>query len=214
MILTSIEKWYDDIRLEVPGAPNPLIKKRIVLAAQEICKRTMLSQDTLDPVDIEAGEAVYQLETISSCLKIWRVLWVKTPERILTQAVRRNLIAKGQDWEKDTGEAAVSFVNLTASKIQLLPAPTKAISDGFTAYVAFIPDPRTSRLDDRLFTYYKEAVTTGALSKLLRIKNTPWYDRIAAREREAEFQVELSKISANTSKEESVADLSVAMRPF
>jgi len=214
MNLMGVDKWYDDILLEVPGAPKPLVKHRIIMATAEVCKRTMISNATLDPVEIEDGVSIYRLETPSSCLRIWRVLWVKSQGRILTQAARRNLISENKDWEQDTGEAAYSFINIDASTIQLIPGPTKAIEDGFTAHVAFVPDPRTPRIDDRFFYYYKEAIVAGTLAKLLRIKNMAWYDRAAATDREIEFQVEISKINANTNKDESVADLKVALRKF
>ena len=214
MQLTTLDKWYDDVRLEVSGAPNPLIDQRLRLSAIEVCKRTLISQEEIDPVDIELGVADYRLEPLNTCLKIWRVLWIRTPDRVLKSATRRTLASEGRDWTRDTGEAPLSWVNLAADQIQLIPKPSKAIIDGFTPYVAFVPSATTKKLDTRLFTFYKEVVLAGTVSKLLRITGTDWFDKDAANHRELEFQAEISKILANNFKDESVADLHVAMRPF
>jgi hypothetical protein len=215
MNLTNISEWYDDIRLEVPSAPNPLIQNRVRLAAIEVCKRTMVSRETLDLVDIETGVNQYKLEPPSSCLKIWRVLWMKHASvRLLNPIARHNMVSMGFDWENATGEAATDWIQIKNDVVQLWPSPTKDIDEGLQAHVAFIPDPRSPKLDDRLYCYYKEAVIAGTLSKLLSMSGTDWYDRNAASFREREFQVEISKMVANTKKDESVADLTVAMRPF
>lgn len=214
MLLKAIEEWYDDIRLEVPGAPNPIIQSRIRLAAIETCKRTMVSHETLDPIDIEADVAKYKIEPPSSCLRIWRVLWLKTPYQMLTPLATRNLESAKQDWDKPEADAPTEWVQVTNEVVQLIPRPRKALDEGLIAHVAFIPDPRTPKLDDRLYFYYKEAIIAGTLSKLLRMSGTTWYDPKAANEREREFQVELTRILSNASKDDGVADLTVTMRPF
>ena len=216
MNYVDISEWFDSIRVEAPAAPNPLITDKIRLASMEVCKRTMVSRETLDLIDIEAGVKQYIIEPPSSCLKIWRVLWMKTINGVspLTPVSRHNLISMGVDWERATGEAATDWVQIKNDIVQLWPAPTIDLDEELEAHVAFIPDPRTPRLDDRLYFYYKEAIVAGALSKLLSMSGTEWYDQKAALIRGREFQVEISKILANTQKDESVADLQVAMRPF
>ena len=216
MNLIDITEWYNDIRVEAPAAPNPLIADKVRLAAIEVCKRTMVSRETLDLIDIEAGVKQYKIEPPSSCLRIWRVLWMKTVNGTspLHPVSRHNLISQGVDWERATGEAATDWVQIKNDIVQLWPAPTKDLDEELEAHVAFIPDPRTPKIDDRLYFYYKEAVIAGALAKLLIMSGTEWFDRQSAIDREREFQAEISKILANTQKDESVADLNVAMRPF
>ena len=215
MILRDINLWYDDIRLECPSAPNPLIQNKVRQAAIEVCKRTMVSRETLDLIDIEDGVKKYKLEPPSSCLKIWRVLWMKHASvRLLNPIARHGMVSMGFDWENATGEAATDWIQITNDVVQLWPAPTKNLDEGLEAHVAFIPDPQSPKLDERLYFYYKEAIVAGTLSKLLNMSGTDWYDRNSAMFREKEFQVEISKILANTKKDESVADLTVAMRPF
>lgn len=216
MNLTNITEWYNDIRVEAPAAPNPLIADKIRLAATEVCKRTMVSRETLDLIDIEAGVKQYKIEPPSSCLRIWRVLWMKTMHGTspLTPASRHNMISGGFDWERATGEAATNWIQIKNDIVQLWPAPTKDLSEELEAHVAFIPDPRTPKLDERLYVYYKEAIVAGALAKLLCMPGTEWFNRESAMFREREFQAEISKITANTQKDEGVADLNVAMRPF
>lgn len=216
MNLTNITEWYNDIRIEAPAAPNPLIADKVRLAAIEVCKRTMVSRETLDLIDIEAGVKQYKIEPPSSCLKIWRVLWIHTITGVspLHPSSRTNLASRGLDWERATGEAATDWIQIKNDIIQLWPAPTLNLDEELQAHVAFIPDPRTPKLDDRLYFYYKEAIVAGALAKLLGMSGTEWFDRQSALIREKEFQVEISKITANTQKDEGVADLNVTMRPF
>lgn len=216
MDFRDITLWYDDVRVEAPAAPNPLIADKVRLAAIEVCKRTMVSRETLDLIDIEAGVKQYKLEPPSSCLRIWRVLWMRTVSGVapLHPSARHNLVSHGLDWERATGEAATDWIQIKNDIVQLWPAPTIDLDEELEAHVAFVPDPRTPKLDDRLYFYYKEVIVAGALSKLLGMSGTEWYDPRAAMIREREFQVEISKILANTQKDESVADLQVAMRPF
>ena len=216
MNLTDITEWYNDIRVETPAAPNPLIADKVRLAAIEVCKRTMVSRETLDLIDIEAGVSQYKIEPPSSCLKIWRVLWIhtKSNQSPLNPLSRHNMNSFRFDWERSTADSATDWIQIKNDIIQLWPTPTIDIDEELEAHVAFIPDPRTPKLDDRLYCYYKEAVMAGALAKLLSMSGSEWYDGNAALIREREFQAEISKILANTKKDESVADLQVAMRPF
>ena len=126
MNYVDISEWCDSIRVEAPAAPNPLITDKIRLASMEVCKRTMVSRETLDLIDIEAGVKQYIIEPPSSCLKIWRVLWMKTINGVspLTPVSRHNLISMGVDWERATGEAATDWVQIKNDIVQLWPAPT------------------------------------------------------------------------------------------
>jgi hypothetical protein len=216
MNFTNIPEWFNDVRVEAPAAPNPLIADKVRLAAIEVCKRTMVSRETLDLIDIEAGVKQYKIEPPSSCLRIWRVLWVKTMTGVspLHPSSRHNLASQGIEWERNTANAATDWFQIKNDIIQLWPAPTLDLDEELQAHVAFIPDPRTPKLDDRLYFYYKEAIVAGALAKLLCMSGTEWFDRQSALIREKEFQAEISKITANTQKDEGVADLNVAMRPF
>ena len=169
MNLIDITEWYNDIRIEAPAAPNPMIADKVRLAAIEVCKRTMVSRETLDLIDIEAGVKQYKIEPPSSCLKIWRVLWMKTMNGTspLRPQARHNLISLGYDWERQAADAATDWIQIKNDIVQLWPAPAKDLDEELQAHVAFIPDPRTPKLDDRLYFYYKEAIVAGALAKLL-----------------------------------------------
>lgn len=214
MKLSHINQWYDDIRLEVPGAPNPLIRDRVLLAAIEVCKRTLVSNETLDPIDIIANENTYELCPPNNCLKIWRVMWMKTINHMLIPNARQQLVSRGADWGIRESETPTAWIQITNSTVQLYPKPTMEDTDGLTAHCAFIPAPKTDMIDDRLWCYSREAILAGAVSKILRIAGAPWFNLAAANQREREFQVELNKIKANTYKDESVADLSVAAMRF
>jgi len=215
MQLESISNLFNDVRLEVPGAPNPLIQDRARYALTEFCKRTLISNETLQTYDIEAGEPLIYIHPPNSCVNIWRVMWVKTSQRFLHIYDRQQLASHGSDWDKSEDEWPSIIVPHSQNNIfQLYPKPTVDKDDELTVHCAFIPHPQTTKMDSVVYQFYREAIVKGAVAKLQKMAGTKWYNPEAGMMNEHEFQVELSKAKANQNKDNSIADVSVMMAPF
>jgi hypothetical protein len=215
MNLVSISKLYDDIRLEVPGAPNPLIQDRVRWAATEFCKRTLISNESIDCIDIDAGEPLVQIDPPNACVNIWRIMWLKGPNGFLPVADRQQMSSVGNDWDQGEAEWPTMYIPHRQNNIiQLVPKPDTSHSDALIAHCAFIPHPETSKIDSVLYQFYREGIVRGAIAKLLGMAGAGWYNPTAAATAEYEFQVEISRAKANQGKDNSLADMTVSMSPF
>jgi hypothetical protein len=215
MRLESISNLFNDIRLECPGAPDPLILARARMAITEFCKRSLISNETLSLHDIEAAEPLVQLCPPNSCVNIWRVMWVKSTVRFLPVEDRQQLSDYGSDWEKHEDEYPSSYMMHRQNDIiRLYPTPTIDIADELTIHCAFVPHPDTTKMDKVLYDFYREGIVQGAVAKLQRMPGTNWYNPDSAAWNERQFNIELLRAKANQNKDNSLADLTVMQRPF
>lgn len=215
MRLESISNLFNDIALECPGAPNPLMLSRARMAITEACKRSLISNATLETHDIEAGDPLVLLSPPNSCVNIWRVMWVKTTQHFLPVQERQQLSDWDADWEKNEDEWPQSYLMYRQNDmIQLYPTPTVDKNDALTVHCAFIPHPDTTKMDKILYDNYREMIVQGAVAKLQRMPGTAWHNPQAAAWNEREFQAEISKARANQGKDNSLADMAVMQNPL
>ena len=59
----SVDQWFSDVVPVAQLCPNPIIRREIVNACRDLCDRTMLWVTKLDPINVVANTAEYQLST-------------------------------------------------------------------------------------------------------------------------------------------------------
>jgi hypothetical protein len=215
MNLISIDDFLDDVMPELPGCTEFLAIDKLRFAAIEFCRKTLVSQETVDELDLDAGEPELTIPTPNSSVRVYKIMWIKSPHRTLVAAPKQPLTDRSRNWDT-IGEAdwPISYVRLTNDTVQLIPPPLVDKSAVITAHVACIPTKSASRLDEVLIDEYREAIAAGALSRLLNMAKEPWFDREAAKRNAFDFASEISNARATVNKDGLMADTRVQFNKF
>jgi hypothetical protein len=215
MDLISIEDFLDDVMPELPGCTEFIAMDKIRLSAIEFCRLTQVSQEAMTELDLEEGEPYVDIPTPNNSVKVYRVMWVRIPHRTLTAYRRQALVNRGANWdETGSGEWPTSFIQEKKGQIRVIPTPDRDQSESVTANVAFIPTRSATKLDAILLDDYRDAIASGALYRLLRMKKEDWYDPDSATLHMKSFASDISNARASVNKDQLMADTRVQNHAF
>lgn len=217
MRFVEINEFFQDVLPEIRGCSNFVLRDKIRLAAIEFCRRTLVSQETVEDIDIEAGEALVPIPAPSRHVINHRAVWVKTSKDFLTEYNRKHLAAKGQSWAGDpwnTPKEWPSGFFMRDGDIQLIPAPTVNKPGELIVHMAYLPSRDATSLDELLINDYREAIKYGALARLKMMQGEPWYDPESAGINDREFQVVISQARVDEEKGRGQAETFVQMHPL
>ena len=214
MDFVSIDDFLPDILPEVVGCSKYTAQDAVRLAVIEFCKTTGVSVETTEEIDLTADEDVLTLPTPSGQVESWQVLWMTTDEGTVWPMDRRTLAERNLIWRGKSGNRPQSYTVLNRKQVRFIPTPDTDVESILTVHQSFIPKNDASRVDARLFDEYREAITAGALSRLLKQSGTGWYDPKEALERKAFFVVEMSQARGLAAKDFQTGEKSVQMNPM
>lgn len=215
MKFVSIDEWLDDVSPEVPGCTEFTIQDRVRWAAIEFCRKTLASQETMTEIDLDAGEPLVTVPAPGSYVRPYMVIWAKTTQRFLKALNSVQLATRGIDFMSEaTGEWPSSFIRESSDTIRVLPVPATNRAASMSIRAAYIPARNSEKVDAMLLDEYREAITAGALSKLLNMSKEEWYDPNEAANYGAEFFTQISNARAKVNKDHLYQDTQVVMSPF
>lgn len=214
MEFTALTMFLDDVTPEVPGCPQPTILHRLRWSAIEFCKKTGVSVETNEDIDIDANEPLIDIPSPGSDVRVWQALWARTTKETLLESDRRYLSERNLLWEKVTAKWPSGFVRLNNAQIRLFPIPSEAHTESMTIHANYIPTPNAVKVDSVLFNEYREAIADGALSKLLQMSKESWYDAKEGLSREAHFRHEINNASALAAKDFIAGPTFAVIRPL
>jgi hypothetical protein len=79
----------------------------------------------------------------------------------------------GENWQAHTGVPKV-FIEETPGVLRLYPVPVDAATVGLVARIAVKPSEASTGIPDELAVKHRQALTDGALGKLMLYANKPW----------------------------------------
>ena len=214
MEFVSIDLFLDDVLPEVPGCSKYTAIDNIRLAAIDFCKQTGISVETSEEQDIDANEPIFDLPSPGSNVRPWQVLWMNSTQGPITPVSRRVAVEWGATWETLTGDWPCNYLHVNNSQVRFVPIPTESRSESLTVHCSYIPTRNADRLDAVLLDEYREAITSGALYRLLRMSKEPWYDPTEARERRDMFAIAVNFARPLADKDFMTGEQSVMMRPM
>jgi hypothetical protein len=161
MALVSITGMTNDVLMELPDVPAPLIEQRMQKVIQDFCERTNAWQETSSHTGVQ-GQEEYTL-TKSDEGEIIKIMKV---------TVDGNEVAYG-NYELVDGKLSFpgNFVPNTDNEI--------------VATISLIPN--TNQCPDWFLTHYKNHLINGCVSSLMKLPRRPWTDYGLARFFEKEF---------------------------
>lgn len=215
MNLISIDDFLDDVMPYLPGCTEFLAMDRLRFAAIEFCRRTFVSQETIEELDLDADEPELNIPAPNNSVRVYRIMWIKSPHRTLTPAPKQMLTNRSRDWANGaTADWPTSYVRLSNDTVYLIPVPLKAKDGVITAHIACIPTRDASKFDALLIDEHREAIAAGALSRLLIMRKEPWYDGASAQQYAIDFASEISTARASVNKDQLMADIHVQLNKF
>ena len=152
--MTPLDDFLPLIRGRLPGCPETLLRDATRAAAIEFCKRTQLLTQTVE-FEVVAGEPAVTLYPDSDVH--WEVLDVRRGASSLTGLNRREFIL--QNLGQDAGTPGYYYLEGDRT---LLLGPVPDASETLSALVTLRPKDTASRLDDVLFSDYREIIAAGA----------------------------------------------------
>lgn len=215
MDLINIDDFLDDVMPELPGCTEFLAIDRLRFAAIEFCRRTLISQETVEELDLDADEPELSIPTPNNSVRVYRIMWIKSPHRTLTPLPKQPLTNQSRDWATlGTADWPMSYVRLSKDTVYLIPVPSEDKNGVITAHIACIPERDATKLDAVLIDEHREAIAAGALSRLLKMKKEGWYDPTSAQQYAIDFASEISNARASVNKDQLMADIHVQLNKF
>jgi hypothetical protein len=162
------------VAIDVMGAPNPLIVRKIAEAANEFFRLTRAYEVTTAPTSITANTKVVALTppTGTDFLEINEV-WLGGT-RLYPPANLR--LPDG--WEQTTGRPERYVPQGPA--IRLHPYPIENLVDQVVIKYAVVPKLTAISIPDEVGVEYQDALIEGAKARLLAMPRKDWADRQAA----------------------------------
>lgn len=178
----------------VPSAPPEEVTQSVRLAAIEFCRRTNVWSEQLPDLVTIADTETYDLDRpIES--DVYKLLRVSVANVQWTLKTYEEGLAARHDQSAQVGDAA--FVD-PKSRLHLAPAPTVA-DQTISADAVLVPTATGSFLP-ALLQPYAEDIAHGALMRLLRSRNTDWYDPAASEFSRALFERRISTLAIRVSR--------------
>jgi hypothetical protein len=214
MDFVSIDDFLPDVLPEVVGCTVFAARDAVRLAVIEFCKETGVSAETTEEIDLEANEKVIDLPSPSGDVEPWQVLWMKTDEGPVDPIDRRSMVERRMRWGHLDNKRPDLYTRINRKQVEIMPYPSEDADEVLTIHCSYIPKRDADRIDARIFDEYREAITSGALSKLLKKSNTDWYDPDEARERALFFAIEMSEARVLADKDFQTGPTTVQMSPM
>lgn len=215
MDLINIDEFLDDIMPQLPGCTEFLAQDKLRLAAIEFCRRSLVSQETIDELDLEMDDPEVTVPAPNNSVKVYKIMWARIPHRTLSDYRRQGLANRHVNWDEiGSGEWPTGFIQTKKGSIQVIPTPDRDQDESLTVHAAFIPSRAATRFDAILLDEYREAIASGALSKLLNMRNEVWYDPNDAKVHAMTFAAEISNARATVNKDRLMADTRVQLNRF
>jgi hypothetical protein len=192
-------------------------------AVVEFYAKSLWQQEQLEPVDLVAGQATYEIELQQQqvAAEVMRVEVdnIKNPLEFVTKD--RLDFMYGKDWTTLIGQPRWC-TQIEPTDITLVPAPDSIAAgpdptqppNQMRLLVAIQPTPDATEFDDSVFNYYAEALAYGARARLLETAGQPYYDPTSAPFCWQRFYAGVSAAKARRMKDHTRAVQSVQLRPW
>jgi hypothetical protein len=184
--------WYDFYLRDLPGLTSFAAANELRKAAQEFCRRTGVWRKTMDTMTLTATD-IHDFE-LSSTEKVVKITSAKLNGQTLDPLTREQLD------DQNRGITAIS-----ATQFQLYPEP--ASGDTLDLKVTLTPSNTALGVEDFIYDDYAEAIAYGAKARLMRRKDTDYYDPAEAEVNEARFERAISQAHFDAAKGKTRAPL-------
>lgn len=203
--MKTLATFLSRIMLHVAGCPNVTAEQALLDAAIEFCEKTLVIQQTLEPLYTEEGIAEYELTAPSNQSVVIHPtqVWFKTQ---LLQPVAAAHIQNAQAYNtsnpgfQNAEGYPRQYFWLSPGLIGLYPVPDTTEADALTVRAALKPSRTASQLEDVLYDNWLDPLVAGTLARLHMMKDQPWAsaDRALLAQREFRAGIQRARIESST----------------
>lgn len=176
----NVSKILPFVVPEVPGAPDALVARQIMLAANDFCIATGVWDEIQDPTIIIDRVHTYDVEVpknaqVATIKNIWM------PNRELIPTTMNQVQQFIPNWQTSTGAEPV-YYNAAQdwTTYRIFPIPENANKVKMTLRVAYAPDQFGSVLPSFLMDRWLDEITAGAKARLMAMPGKAWTNPPAA----------------------------------
>lgn len=174
--MTDFTAFLPEVLPFVHDCPQIAAISALRAATIEFCEKSLYWQLDLDLLDIDAGDANYQIPVpdgaaLISVMGAWydgRQLEPKGPDELAR-------MFRGHDW-RTMGGMPKFFTQITPTEVLLCPVPTSDIPDIVGMRVALAPTRDATSVDDSVYQRHLETIAKGARARLYATPGQPYYD--------------------------------------
>lgn len=196
MLIAKYADLIDDVLPMLAADPSyPVAEYAIKRACIDFCAGSWIWQFLPDPIDVEAGEAYYDLEPESGS-DITAVMDVQHNNVPLTAKSVAWLDAQLPGW-RTTPAVPKYYTQVDTDQIILAAVPDSSIAGGLTMTLALQPTQTSQGIPKWIFSQFMYSLAHGAISNLMLMPSKPWTDMSAGAYYAASFQNAIANARAS-----------------
>ena len=186
MANTAYETLVPEILPMVVGCPDTLIINAVRRAVIELCEKTGVYSQQLDPLSTVSGTYEYDLEAPTGTL-VHKIQWVTHQGEALEPLTTSLLEERQPKWRDESGTPKY-FVKQSQKLFWLVPVPDATLTSSTILRVQLRPTDASTACDSEVMSDYRDQIINGTLFRLLRVPGRDWTDFASAQVYASLFQ--------------------------
>lgn len=194
--MKSHNDFLDYVMPQVPGATVNMALHEIKSTIIDFCEKSLILQETLDPIAVIANTSDYDLEPpknrlVVKILRGWyknRLLNHESTDNIDDATLYNKVI---NDVEVRKGDPFV-IMQKDPRTFTLYPEPHDTVANAVTLRVALKPTRSVDTIDDFIFEDYADTIGHGVISRMALSLDKPYYNTQLAVARDALYRAGLN----------------------
>lgn len=166
----SIEKFFPYVLEDMPGVPDPSLRRALMSACIEFTNDSLLIQQNLDKITAIPGTPDYEL-ALPDGYGLVQIMGAWYDGSRLIPVSADYLDGQDQDWQSKTSENPTHIVSLVDSVITVFPTPTVKKTNVLKVRAALTYSRDSDTVDDVLYEDYVDAIAAGAKAILCMSPN-------------------------------------------
>lgn len=178
--MASYESLLPQVIPVVPGCTDTLIEQTIRSAVIELCEKTEVYQQELDPVTTVKDIFEYDLEPPSGTA-VHKIIWATYDGEDLEAITNALLEQRKPKWRQAGYEGRPEyFVKQSPSLFYVAPVPNETKASSILLRAALKPTHTSSSCSDDIMNDYRDTIINGTIYRLLRLPGREWTDYTGA----------------------------------
>ncbi len=197
--MIHIDEFFNEVRLDAPEVGLPFVRKAILDACRDFCKRTHIWKETkifsLGSLKSEYQLAIPENTFVQDVGYVGRIIDgtnnpVKYSDRTKHKRTEEDMDYENPGWREARSDASDFWRwGLLSDRRTLFvyPIPAKDLSNGVKLQIYLAPNQDAFEVPDILYDEWAEQIGFGAAAKILVIPNKSWTDLETGEMRRLQF---------------------------
>lgn len=194
---------YSDISSEITPhlaayPPEPTVENAIKRAVIEFCSLSLIWKHLPDPIDVNAGEAEYNIE-LPPGSEVAMVMNAAVDGDPLT-AQSTEMLDKAMPGWRTASATAKFYTQIEPGQIILAPIPVSTVTAGLVLTLALRPSISATSFPKWIANKYLYEISDGAISKLMLMSGKTWSDAQNGTFRKSQFDTAIAQARESSAK--------------